>query len=43
MFEMREKKEKKRQSQSGVRQGKGAVVAVGKGTDRGDGVAGCHE
>lgn len=41
VFELREWEKKKRQSQSEVR--KGGVVAVGKGTGRGDEAEGCSE
>lgn len=35
MFELRERGKKKRPSHSGLKQGRAAVVAVGKGTGRG--------
>lgn len=40
MFELREKGKKKRPSHSGLKQGRAAVVAVGKGTGRGVGGGG---
>lgn len=43
MWELRKKRKKRRQSQSGLRQGRGGVVAVGTGTSRGDGAEGCGE